>query len=89
MKILLFVLLKIVEISGVVFGPYYLGKFVHLWTGFFCYHDWDVPKCVPFWAIGAGSMTLAFLALVALVVIYVLIRSNWQLADKLYLKLKK
>ncbi len=81
MRLLIFVLLKIVEVSAVVFGPYYLGRFVHLWTGFFCMHEAKEPSCAPMWFIGV-------IAMVVLGGIACLVKANWELAKELQNRLK-
>ena len=92
MKVLIFIVLKIVEISSVIFVPYYLGRLVHLFTGFFCYHDRLIPCCTPFWVIGFVSM---FYAIVIVMVIVMVILGlvflgivNWKLAEKLLKRIK-
>ena len=61
MKVLWFILLKIVEVGVIVLGPYYLGKFTHLFTGFFCFHDRTPPECISMWAVGGGVIVVAAL----------------------------
>jgi len=76
-KLMLFIALKAVEVGLVVFTPYYVGKFVHTWSGnFFCFHYNDPPTCEPFWAIGLASLLLA-------IVLGALLALNWYWAGLL------
>lgn len=88
MKVLIFIVLKVVEIAAIVFGPYYLGKFVHSWTGGFCMHSLSPPQCCPFYVIGLGSLFFAFVAIVIVVLIGALCMANWALVGKIHSKLK-
>lgn len=89
MKVLIFIVLKVVEIAAVVFGPYYLGKFVHLWTGFACMHDKSPPQCAPFWLIGLLSLCAIALAALAGIGIWAFCLVNNDLAEKIHYKIKR
>ena len=85
MKIFWFVLLKIVEIGGIVFGPYYLGKLVHCFTEFFCYTDSSTGTIdhISNWCLGLGTILIVggLSMIVFLCVIFLCL--NWELADKI------
>lgn len=68
MKVLLFIGLKIAELSLIIFAPYYLGMWVHSWTGYFCMHDSTIPSCCPLWGIGLLSLMMAFVVAVGAIV---------------------
>ncbi len=80
MRLIWFIILKIAEIGGVVFGPYYLGKWVHSWTDFFCSPQVAHPECPPFWIIGFICLLGPAVA-IGLVVVFSIV--NWELAGKL------
>ncbi len=89
MRVLWFIALKVVEISAAVFGPYYLGRLIHLWTGFFCMHDAAIPECLPFWLIGLMGAIFALFGVGLACVAFGLLLANWNLADILHRKFKK
>ena len=88
MKVLWFCALKVAEISGMVFIPHYLGKFVHLWTGFFCEHEAVEPSCMPMWWIGFFWVIIA-VAIGLLLYASDFFEMNWEWAGKLNYRLKK
>ena len=88
-KVLIFIALKIAEVSLVVFGPYYLGMWVHTWTGIFCIHGGTTPTCLPSWGIGVGALVLVLAAVMVIAMICLLIVANWELANKLRDRLSK
>ena len=85
MRFFWFLLLKVVEVGGVVFGPLYLGKLVHCWTEFFCYVDSVAGEIdhAHDWAIGGGTLVfvLAGVAVIAGNILFVI--GNWELAGKI------
>ena len=89
MRILWFLVLKIVEVSGVVFMPHYLGKLIHSWTGFMCNHGAEKPICAPMWIIGFSSVLVVVAVVLTCVLIVLLIGKNWVWAEDLRLKFKK
>ncbi len=89
MKILWFIGLKIVEIGGVVFAPYYLGKLIHSWTDWFCLHGAATPSCTPMWILGFVGILLAICAIGLLAITCVFAKQNWEWAGKLSRKFKK
>ena len=86
-KVLWFIGLKIIEIATVVFGPYYLGMWVHTWSGnWLCMHNAEPTVCVPYWIIGFLSllMVVASAMIMGLIAYF-----NWQWARMLHEKFKK
>ncbi len=84
MRFFWFVLLKVVEVGGVVFGPLYLGRLVHLWTEFFCYENSDgVINHCPEWVIGLTTLLFTLFGVAGIVIVILLIHGNWQLAGKI------
>jgi len=77
-KAIIFVLLKIVEISAVVFIPCWIG----LWNPL------GVEHC-HVWIMGIGNIVLGvFIPLIVLVLVGAFLAFNWDLADKLLGRLK-
>lgn len=74
MKPFIFILLKIIEISAVIFVPYGLGA---IWEKIWPCGD----KCVGFWIQGA-------VAIVLIVLLVGLVKVNWELAGELKKKIK-
>ncbi len=83
MRILWFILLKVVEIGGVVFGPHYLGRLVHRWTEFFCITGGEEITHVAYWVIGLGSLVLVLVAICGGALVTMLLIGNWELAGKI------
>ncbi len=85
MRFFWFVLLKVVEIGGVVFIPHYLGKLVHHWTEFFCFVDKNTSEIshIVDWMIGFGSLAITFIAGLVVALVIVLLALNWELAGKI------
>ena len=84
MRIFWFVLLKIVEIGSVVFGPYYLGKLVHCFTEFFCgvNNAGEIVHSLT-WLIGIGTILITTVLLLIGVLCAMILCLNWELADKI------
>ncbi len=82
-KVIIFIALKIAEVSLVVFGPYYLGMWVHTWTGWFCGHEYKTPYCAPPWTIGFGVLMMAIGVVLVIGLLCALIVANWKWAGKL------
>ena len=90
MRILWFIVLKIVEIGGVMFALYYLGKLVHLFTGILCFHDSIKPSCAPMWLIGLIAIFACWAGVLIIIMSYLLGKLGiWELANCLTRKFKK
>jgi len=77
-KIVIFVLLKIVEISSIIFIPYLLG----LWNPFGLRDDY-------FWLMGLGTLVVGVIApLFIIAVLAVFCCFNWNLAKNIVRKIK-
>ena len=54
-KIIVFILLKILEITGIVFIPYYFGKLLNIWSDMV----YDEDGLFMYWLLGiAGIVTI-------------------------------
>ena len=74
MKVLIFIALKIVEVLGIVFAPFYLGKWV------FPDDIWVLK-----WSCGVFSMAvLGFIAILG----WFFIKLNWEWAEEIKNKLR-
>ncbi len=71
MQILIFIGLKIVEILGIVFIPYYIGKFIN--------YSLD-DDAVPAWMMGIAAI---FGVAIVVLLGYVIVTVNWEFAGKL------
>lgn len=87
MRVLWFICLKVVEISGVVFIPYYVGKGVHHWL---CGVD---TKCPPLWVEGILSLMALLVISVAIIGVVAgcwgLLKLNWGWAQDLQYKFRR
>lgn len=84
LRIILLIVLKVLEIGGVVFLPYWFGLFVRshkigLSTG--CLSP------IAIWLDGTGNLVIYFLLIVTIVLILIgfsrLIKFNWNLVKKI------
>ncbi len=85
MRIFWFVLLKVAEIGGVVFGPLYLGRLAHCWTELFCYES-EVTGIIDHchdWMIGFGVLACTFIGGCVVVGLILFVCGNWKLAGKI------
>lgn len=80
-KVIIFIALKIVEVSLVVFGPYYLGMWVHSWPMICNPENHTAVSCPPNWVMGFLSLVLTVIAVLATCVV---IYWNWEWANKLH-----
>ncbi len=83
MRIFWFILLKIVEVGGVVFGPLYLGKLVHSWTEWFCFEGAKEISHINDWLIGLTTLLFTIGGVLVIVVVILFLCGNWQLAGKI------
>lgn len=81
MKVAMFILLKLLEITIVVFVPHYLGRLV-------CLLPWIGRDGAPYWLFGILAMLLALIFVFTVFGIYALILANWELAGKIMKKIK-
>jgi hypothetical protein len=71
--ILIFLLLKVLEIGGIVFLPYWVGRLVEGWSGVKNYYK------IETWIVGLGIIML----LVAITMLFgIIIYFNWQWAGR-------
>ncbi len=87
MRVLWFICLKVVEISGIVFIPYYAGMGSHRWL---CDAG---SKCPPLWVEGILVILLLMILLVSITGILLmswgLLKLNWGWAQDLQYKFKR
>ena len=80
-RILMFIALKVVETTALVFGPYYLGW---LFRGyFFELEPRFEPSLFDFWMSGIVCLLIPFFALLVLFGIAAAVYWNWQWAGHL------
>ena len=84
-RIFKFIGLKIIEIGGVVFIPYYIGKVLYHF-----FEDWLIRATVvvlpvhvcEIWVVGFLFITLCIVALAIVAAVCEIIRLNWEWAGK-------
>lgn len=81
MKVVMFVLLKLLEAAAVVFVPHYLGRLV-------CLLPQIDRNGAPYWLVGSLVILITFVLVFAFLGIYVLILANWELAGRIIEKIK-
>lgn len=84
MRILVFLLLKVLEIGGIVIFPYFLGKLYHkIGIRLFTANSYYCSK-LDYWFNGS-MVTLGAIAVMVVIglVSYLFISSNWCLAGKI------
>ena len=74
-RIVIFVALKIAEISAFLFIPYWLGRLGDIW--------FKPLTMIQYWGRGTFFLCVAFMAVVVFAAIVVLIIANWELANNL------
>ena len=89
MKILLFLALKLAEISAIVFIPYWIGRL-----------SYKIPfvieafKGVPFWFLGnfvflVSTIALGIIYIIVSEILPIICRANWNWAGKILQKEEK
>lgn len=82
-RILLFVLLKITEIAGVAFVPYYTGRV------FVLIAKPEPPLTIMnYWGFGVLAFGLLIIGIMALAGLALLVQANWELSARILDKLK-
>ena len=76
MKIVIFISLKVAEISTLWFIPYYLGK----WNPFNLRDGFPAETMLQLWVLGLGTV---FFSLVAVFFLCLAMHENWKWATKL------
>lgn len=78
MKILLFIVLKVIEIGGIVFVPYFLGRF---WEIYACTADEvPLPKLLR-WSMGWIPILMGILVTTALLPSW--FKFNWNIVNQI------
>ena len=90
MKVLIFVLMKIVELSVLIFAPYYLGYYCKPLLVVVEYEF--LGSCLGLWGGGVVLMILGVGGLIILAVVsffvWLLIKANWKWAGRIRNRIK-
>ena len=98
MKVLIFIVLKIIEVSAVVLGigycPLWVGQWMHSRTAIFCLrHGAEDADCLPAWLIGFSTIFFPIAGvigcLIALAVTWEILKKNWDRADDISYRIKR
>jgi len=88
-KVIIFIGLKVAEISAIIFVPYYLGVLVSKWTWYYTAMGFCGTPC---WIVGIANAVFLVLMFLACGLIYLgvyeLVTSNWELSEKIANKLR-
>jgi hypothetical protein len=79
-KVIYFIVLKVLEISGIVFIPYFIGMGLQNWDWYYL-SICRTPE--PLWLTGFMGIILTAALLGILLLIIVILCANWQWATKL------
>ena len=79
-RVFVFIGLKVVELSAIVFGPYFLGMLISKWTWFYLVMEY---KGEPYWLMGFVSLIMLVGTLAIIVLIALFCVGNWKWAKKI------
>lgn len=86
----IFIGLKLTEITAVIFIPYLLGQLVEKWPWYYNYMEFST---VPYWIAGLITIILVFGVVLGVVLavwlLALIFRSNWDLSKKIENKIAK